>query len=124
MQRDTKQRDAIRQVFHTHDAPLLPGEVLRLAQRAVPSLSLATVYRTLSAFARENLLRVVALPAEPPRYEKADKHHHHHFVCRQCQRVYEVHACAGDVQRMVPDGFQMDAHEITLYGVCADCALP
>jgi Fur family ferric uptake transcriptional regulator len=121
VQRETKQRDAIRLVFEQHAPPLLPGEVLRLARREVPSLSLATVYRALNALAREGVIQPVALPAEAPRYEKAGKRHHHHFVCRRCRRVFEVPACAGSMRRMVPAGFVMDDHEITLYGACADC---
>jgi Fur family ferric uptake transcriptional regulator len=122
VQRETRQRDAIWSVFEEHEAPLLPNEVLGLAQKSVPSVSLATVYRTLNAFVQEGLLRLVSLPAEAPRYEKAGKHHHHHFVCRGCKRVFEVRACAGSMRKMVPAGFAMDAHEITLYGLCAGCA--
>ena len=122
MQRETKQRDAIRLVFDENESPLLPNEVLKLAQQSVPTLSLATVYRTLNAFVQEGLLRLVSLPAEAPRFEKAGKHHHHHFVCRRCKKVFEVHACAGSMQKMVPAGFEMDDHEITLYGLCADCS--
>jgi Fur family transcriptional regulator, ferric uptake regulator len=121
VQRETKQREAIRQVFEEHNAPLLPNEVLKLAQKTVPAIGLATIYRTLNSLVQENFLRLVSLPAETPRYEKAGKHHHHHFVCRRCQRVFEVHNCAGSIQKMVPTGFAMDGHEITLYGVCAEC---
>ncbi|MDR1191443.1 MAG: transcriptional repressor [Verrucomicrobiales bacterium] len=121
MQRETKQREAIRLVFERHEAPLLPAEVLRLARRRARSLSLATVYRTLNALAREKVLRLVALPGEAPRYELAGKRHHHHFVCRRCRKVFEVHACAGSIRRMVPKGFVMDGHEITLYGACWGC---
>jgi len=85
-------------------------------------MGLATVYRTLNAFAREGLARVVSLPGEPARYEKAGKSHHHHFVCRSCHRVFEVLACVGSVQKMAPAGFQVLEHEITLYGACRKCA--
>jgi Fur family ferric uptake transcriptional regulator len=122
VQRETKQRDAIRLVFDENESPLLPNEVLKLAQKTVPTLSLATVYRTLNAFVQEGMLRLVSLPAEAPRFERAGKHHHHHFVCRNCKKVFEVHACAGSMQKMVPAGFEMDDHEITLYGLCADCS--
>ena len=121
MQRETKQRDAIRRVFDQHDAPLLPQEVLKLAQESVPRMGLATVYRTLNALVQENVLRLVSLPAEAPRYEMAGKHHHHHFVCRVCKKVFEVHGCGGSIHKMVPAGFAMDGHEITLYGSCAEC---
>jgi Fur family transcriptional regulator, ferric uptake regulator len=32
-----------------------------------------------------------------------------------------VHACPGDLAHMAPAGFRVEAHDITLYGQCADC---
>ena len=122
MQRETGQRRAIRAVFEQHDAPLLPGEVLALARRQVPSLGAATVYRTLNALVREERLRQVKLPGEALRYERAGEHHRHHFVCRRCRRVFAARACVRSLREMVPAGFVMDGHEITLYGRCGGCS--
>ena len=56
-----------------------------------------------------------------PRYESAGHAHHHHFQCEACGRVFDVHACPGDLSGMAPAGFQVHHHELTLYGQCADC---
>ena len=32
----------------------------------------------------------VEIPGQMPRYERADKGHHHHFVCRVCGGVFEL----------------------------------
>lgn len=122
MERDTAQRRAIRQVFLDTPRPLGPREVLELAQDRVRSLGIATVYRTVKALVAEGWLVAVELPGEPPRYERAGKQHHHHFVCRSCDRVFEVHGCPGDLSAGVPSGFRLQAHEVVLYGVCAACA--
>ena len=47
MERSTRQRRAIREAFLEAGRPLSPQEVLELARKKVPSLGLATVYRTL-----------------------------------------------------------------------------
>jgi Fur family ferric uptake transcriptional regulator len=122
MTRRTVQRQAIRDAFERADRPLSPSEVLGSAQRRVPSLGLATIYRNLKALVGEGWLAEVALPGEPSRYEIAGKHHHHHFRCRICDRVFEVDSCPPDLTRLTPRGFRLESHDITLHGRCADCA--
>jgi Fur family ferric uptake transcriptional regulator len=121
MERTTRQRQAIREALQQADRPLLASEVLEQAKLAVPSLGIATVYRTLKTLVAEESLQIVALPGENPRFEFAHGHHHH-FCCKACKRVFDVHACPGDLSRLVPKGFSISNHELTLYGKCPDCA--
>ena len=122
MQRSTKQRTAIQQAMTQADRPLAPPDVLELAQATLPGLGIATVYRALKAMAEEGVLREVHLPGRSPMYEVAHHGHHHHFQCKQCQRVFDVHACPGNLAGLAPAGFVVEGHEITLYGRCSDCA--
>lgn len=124
MERNTRQRAAIRQALEAAGRPLLPAEVLESAQQAVPGLSLATVYRSLKALVEDGEITPVALPSEVTRYEMAGHHHHHHFQCTGCQRVFDVHACPGDLPKMAPPGFRVESHDLTLYGRCGDCLKP
>ena len=121
MPRVTRQSNAIRRVFEHCDRPLLAQEVLDAAQREVPQLGLATVYRNLKQLVDDKQLKVVTLPGENPRYELADHPHHHHFFCRQCQKVFDIHGCPGSLKQLLPDGFSIDGHDLTLYGCCRDC---
>lgn len=121
MERDTAQRRAIRKVFADVHRPLSPQEVLDEAQRSAPKLGIATVYRTLKSLTDQGWLTAVELPGQPQRYEVAGKKHHHHFNCRKCGRVFELEGCPGNLARMVPDGFEMEDHEVFLFGRCADC---
>lgn len=124
MERSTRQRSAIRAALLAAQRPLLPLEVLAGAQSQVPGLGIATVYRCLKALLDEGELRLVALPGENPRYETVGHGHHHHFQCRDCGRVFDVHACPGDLSRLAPTGFTVDDHELTLYGRCRECQPP
>lgn len=121
MQRNTIQRKAIQQVFEDIEHPLSPKEVLDKAQATVPQLGLATVYRTLNSFIDEGILTTVEVPGETQRYEKAGKHHHHHFNCRVCGRMFEMEGCPGNLSDIVPKGFQMEDHELFIYGRCKSC---
>ncbi len=122
MERSTRQRHAIRQALNAAGRPLLAPEVLEAARTQVEGLGLATVYRNLKQMVEDEELSLVLLPGENPRYEAADRGHHHHFQCTVCQRVFDVHACPGDLARLAPVGFTVESHELTLYGRCADCA--
>jgi Fur family ferric uptake transcriptional regulator len=122
MERNTRQRSAIRDAIAQAGRPLLPQEVLDAAQAGAPGLSIATVYRNLRMLVDEGALRQVMLPGENARYELADIGHHHHFQCTQCQRVFEVDACPGDLASLAPAGFIVEDHDLTLYGRCSDCA--
>lgn len=122
--RRTAQRAAIRRVFERAAGPLSPAEALGAARAEVPTLGLATVYRNIRSLVDEGWLTEVPLPGAPDRYEVAGKRHHHHFRCRVCDRVFEVEACPPDLSRLVPRGFALEGHDITLVGRCADCARP
>jgi Fur family transcriptional regulator, ferric uptake regulator len=122
MERNTRQRDAIRGVFEETPRPLGPFEILEAARSRVSGIGIATVYRTINALVDSGWLVTVALPGEPPRYERAGAAHHHHFRCRECARVFEIHGCPGDLRDLAPPGFQLESHDVTLYGRCAFCA--
>jgi Fur family transcriptional regulator, ferric uptake regulator len=121
MERSTRQRTAILDAIAVAGRPLLPQEVLEAAQSQVPGLGIATVYRNLKALASDGELRSVELPGENSRYEMVGQAHHHHFQCNTCQRVFDVHACPGDLSKLAPRGFTVEDHDLTLYGQCADC---
>lgn len=122
MPRKTHQRLAIRQALAEAGRPLTPREILAAARKRASTLGIATVYRNLKVLMAEGALHSVELPGAPDRYELAGKDHHHHFHCRACDRVYEVEDCPGDIQSLTPAGFELEDHEIYLYGLCGDCA--
>lgn len=122
MERKTRQHQAIFDVIVAAHRPLLAQEILVLASLAVPRLSLATVYRNLKTLQDEGDIKPVLLPGQNPRYELASHAHHHHFQCRQCERVFALEACPGNLHRLAPSGFTVEDHEIILYGRCDDCS--
>ncbi len=120
MERSTRQRQAIQQAIEAAGRPLNAGEVLAAATAVVPCLGIATVYRTLKAFAQSGLVEIIELPGEPVRYEAAGKGHHDHFRCSACERVFEVEDCPVRGVRL-PKGFVADGHQVIFHGTCADC---
>jgi Fur family ferric uptake transcriptional regulator len=121
VQRYTRQRNAILNAIVAAARPMSPQEILGAAAEDAPTLGIATVYRTIRMLLDEGAVRGVELPGEPARYEAADLGHHHHFKCTACDRVFDVQECAADLRKLIPPGFTLQDHEITLYGRCAEC---
>lgn len=122
MARKTVQRTAIQRVFEENEHPLGVQDVLQQAQAYVPRLGIATVYRNLKMLVEENWLQIVELPGESNRYERFGLEHHHHFSCQGCQRVFDLHSCPKNLSSLLPEGFVLSRHEITLYGQCSSCS--
>lgn len=124
MQRSTRQRAAIKAALEAAERPLTTGGILERARETVPTLGAATVYRTVRNLVEGGEITAVHLPGEAPRYELAHLGHHHHFRCRACDEVFEIDACPGDLDQLAPRGFFVEAHEVVLFGRCADCTEP
>lgn len=122
MERRTRQRESILAVLQSEGRPLSPHEILEHAQKSVPGLGIATVYRALKEYLELGAITVVELPGSHQRYEVSGKHHHHHFWCRTCDRLYEVEGCTGQLNLKPPRGFKAERHEVIFHGLCAQCA--
>jgi Fur family transcriptional regulator, ferric uptake regulator len=121
VERSTRQKRAIEAVLEKHKNPLTAPEILKLALEEVPTLGLATVYRSLKALARDGRVVSVEIPGQMPRYERSDKGHHHHFACRLCGGVFELERCLAGIKTMAPPRFRVEDHDIILYGTCEAC---
>jgi Fur family ferric uptake transcriptional regulator len=121
VQRSTRQRREIRDVFERNNRPLAAEEVLGLAQQQMAGLGMATVYRTIKSLTGEGWLIPVEVPGAPPRYEMRGKGHHHHFHCLKCGKLYEIDGCLDQVERLIPADFTVVDHVVLVYGSCAAC---
>jgi Fur family transcriptional regulator, ferric uptake regulator len=122
-QRQTRQRDAILKVLTAANGPLSVPEIYKLAKKGNP-LGIATVYRAINLLLEAKQIQSVILPSGETRYESADLGHHDHFQCRNCGHVYDLSVCPLHLASgtIIPGGFIVEDHEMTLYGTCPDCA--
>lgn len=121
--RRTKQRDAIFKEILSAEGPLSVGEIHGRAGEELPGLGIATVYRTVKTLREEGRVTVVELPGEEPRYEPADRGHHHHFRCLSCEQTFDLEMCPVGIPSgtMLPGGYRVEDHNLTLYGHCSEC---
>ena len=121
MKRMTRQRQAILDCFKRSPHPLAIEEILKSASANVPQLNLTTIYRNLKILIEQGMITAVDLPGQNTRYESVGLHHHHHFLCQECNRLFDVKGCPEGISALVPPGFKLTNHTITLAGFCVDC---
>jgi Fur family transcriptional regulator, ferric uptake regulator len=121
IERSTRQRRAIRDVLEEEGRPLTADEIYRLAREDIPSLGVATVYRSIRRMVEEHQLIGVDFPGHPTRYELPAGGQHAHFICSVCGRVFDLPG-ASKMQVQLPRGFVEEGQELMIYGRCGDCA--
>lgn len=122
MSYSTRQREVILNILRQSGRPLTPAEIREQASQDSAGIGLATVYRALKAFMAQGEVVQVEIPGASPSYEPADRGHHHHFICQHCRQVFDLQGCVHDLESLAPVNFQVQRHDIILYGVCAGCA--
>lgn len=118
----TPQRIAIyRALLASEDHPT-PEMLFRAVARDMPSLSLATIYKTLDALAAVGLVRTVAVESDKRRYDANDEPHHH-LVCSSCGRIRDYYSDEFDT--LLPHtrvhGFTAQKISVNITGICAGC---
>ncbi len=104
---------------------LSADDVVTSVQAELPSVNPSTVYRTLDLLVAEGLIRRTDLGSGRAFYEVAHEHPHHHVVCESCGKVAHFHdEVLGDTPQRIraETGYTIGGAELTLYGLCADCA--
>jgi len=85
----------------------------------------ATVYRSVSALLASGWLERVGERDGSALFARCREGaaHHHHVICESCGRV-EATACpvAVTAETAGPEAFVITRHEVTLYGLCPQCA--
>ncbi len=121
--RQTQQRGAIYQAIENAEGPLTVNEIHDVAKESVANIGLATIYRNIKLLLEAEEIQAVILEDGVTRYERAGLEHHHHFRCRLCERVYDLEVCPISIPdgSTLPGGFQIENHDVTLYGTCPEC---
>ncbi len=101
-----------------------PEEVYALVRKQIPSISLATVYKTLHTFVESGVVRELSLHHGSLRVDPTIEPHHH-LVCTKCRMVFDLDESALKPPQLlgkVPKGFRVESMSIELHGLCQKCA--
>jgi Fur family peroxide stress response transcriptional regulator len=135
-----KNRDEVRALFRAKNVPLThqrlavyeelavrhdhpsAESLYESLKKAYPSLSLATVYKTLQTLHEMGMVARVDSPAAQARYD-AIVETHHHAVCASCGRIEDVFDQRLDrLPATEVAGFKIEGHSVHFHGLCAACA--
>ena len=123
--RNTRQRAVILDVLKKGRVHLTAEEVYREARKALPTVSLGTVYRNLNFLRDHGMAREIRSgDVESVRFE-ASRDLHAHFHCRSCRAILDI-PLPGELseERWEETGPIASVESIDLHvtGDCADCA--
>jgi Fur family peroxide stress response transcriptional regulator len=88
-----------------------------------PSISLATVYKTLDSFSKVGLVNELHIVNEHSNYD-AHMEQHSHLICSHCQKIFDY---TGSSLSSLSDavakesGFDIQSSCFTFYGICPEC---
>jgi Fe2+ or Zn2+ uptake regulation protein len=123
-QRATPQRYVILRELGRRDRHATADEIRQAVQQELPGTSTPTVYATLELFVELGLARRIGTGLGAALYD-ARTAPHQHTVCRHCGRVEDVDGeldTSGLLKAAARAGFQPEAAELVISGLCADCA--
>jgi Fur family ferric uptake transcriptional regulator len=125
--RITSQRRAVLATIETCTEHLDAEGIYQRALEVDPSLSLATVYRTIAVLKDTGLIEHRFLTREHTReyYEPLDMPEHYHFTCLNCQRVIEFQSSDVDAMRTKLQqelGVEISHICLCVEGYCKECA--
>jgi len=98
-------------------------EVFIRAKKRMPEISMATVYNCLDALVNCGMVRQVNQDREATRF-CSNMQPHHHFYCDDCGGAYDIDRedAASEPPIAMPRGFKPSRYEVTIRGLCPDCA--
>ena len=122
--RYSKKREAILETIRSTDIHPTADWVYQTLKPRYPDLSLGTVYRNLSWFKEEGLVRSVGTVNGQERFDGTVVPHAH-FICKCCGRVLDLHKLPsdGELDRAAEAeyGVEVDCHELIFRGTCQKC---
>lgn len=89
----------------------------------LPTISLDTVYRTLTTLEQHGLVSRIQTAESQARFEAVFTHHHH-LICSRCKQVVDFTWPEVDAVTLPEDlaqWGQIDSKTIVMYGICNTC---
>jgi Fur family peroxide stress response transcriptional regulator len=119
----TPQRlEIYRELVQSSDHPSAEILYKRLRGR-FPTISLDTVYRTLTTFAHHGLVKKVDTIESQGRFEVTCMRHHH-LICSQCREIIDFQweiIDSASLPEEISGWGRVDNKNVIVYGVCNKC---
>jgi Fur family ferric uptake transcriptional regulator len=115
--KNSKKREKILEIFKNRDL-LTANEVCE----KLPEIDRATIYRNLSFFADQGILREVNVKKGISSYElNLENDFHQHFICKVCESISAVEINIKELKKILPKDLNFEQFELNLKGKCKNC---
>ena len=121
--KQTKQREAILDVFLGASGHITSEDIYNRVRELHPNIGYTTVYRTMKLLCDAGLASERHFDDGITRYEIAHEHHDH-LVCVRCGKIIEFECqMIENTQEQIAEryGFRVLRHRHELYGHCSSC---
>jgi Fe2+ or Zn2+ uptake regulation protein len=119
----TPQRLCIFRILHDNGSHPTAHSAFRSASEEIPTISLRTVYQTLSDMVALGEIQQFDVGTGAARFDPATGAHHH-LVCTRCGAMRDVHCDLAGVRLPARQhqGFTVSGAEVIFRGLCAKCS--
>lgn len=116
------QRMAIMDYLLNHRTHPSIDEIYMALCDDIPTLSKTTVYNTLKLFVEQGAAQMLTIDEKYVCYD-ADLSAHAHFLCKKCNKIFDLPAPATDelTSQINEQGFQMEQVHYYYRGLCPAC---
>ncbi|KAB3532902.1 transcriptional repressor [Alkaliphilus pronyensis] len=119
----TPQRLAVYHVLRNNKDHPNAEAIFKMLEPNYPTISLATVYKSLELFAELGLIQAINLGENSFRYDPNPKVHPH-VICSKCNKVEDLpEEYFDDLKAVVAKlvNYKVTKQHLTFYGICSDC---
>lgn len=119
----TLQRLAVYQALLVSPDHPTAEQIFKKVRQRYPTISLATVYKTLDTLESEGLISKITFLPDAARYD-ANIEQHHHLVCRKCHRVDDLPTGALEPLKIPEEAarkYRILGVSVQFHGLCPSC---
>jgi Fur family peroxide stress response transcriptional regulator len=122
----TPQRMAVVKILAGSEGHPSVERIYEQLQNDFPTMSLATVYRTVLLIKSLGEVLELGFPDRSNRYDANRPYPHPHVICVKCGKIIDPDISSlKDMQQEIADetGFRILTHRLDFFGICRDCQL-
>lgn len=122
----TPQRIAILNMLMNTKSHPTAETIFKELEPTNPTMSLATVYKTLDSFTSAGIIQVLSIDGESLHYDY-NTEFHPHMICKNCKAVYDIDIDITDEINSIKDkinketNYSVDRQQLFIYGMCENC---
>lgn len=119
----TPQRMAVYQAIKESTDHPNAESVFKKLYLTYPTMSLATVYKSLELFSKLELIQVINIGENSFRYDGKTEEHQH-IVCTKCSKIEDLNSSIFKDLTVKVQGisnYEIQKQQLCFYGTCSDC---